>query len=84
MEANEISQLIADCNLSLDEKLSWHLTGNHYPPIDEEFIPIAKVAIDLANSGEWDTLIEYPNGIQRTVGFTVEGMHLEYFLENQQ
>ena len=81
-KADETSQLIADANLDLDSKLSWHLEGNHYPPIDKQFIPIAKQAIEHANSNEWDTILTYPNGLQRTVEFTVENMHLNWFLED--
>ena len=81
-KADETSQLIADANLDLDSKLSWHLEGNHYPPIDKQFIPIAKQAIEHANNNEWNTILTYPNGLQRTVEFTVENMHLNWFLED--
>lgn len=80
MNANEISQLIADSPLSLEEKLSWHLTGVHFPPITEEFIPVAKSAIELAKNGEWYTILEYPNGLRKNVYYTIEGMHLHFFL----
>lgn len=81
-KADETSQLIAEANLDLDAKLSWHLEGNHYPPIDKSFIPIAKQAIEHANNDEWDAVLTYPNGLQRTVEFTVENMHLDWFLED--
>lgn len=81
-KADETSQLIAEANLDLDAKLSWHLEGNHYPPIDKLFIPIAKQAIEHANNNEWDFVLTYPNGLQRTVEFTVENLHLDWFLED--
>ena len=84
MNADKTSKLIAESRLNIDDKLSMHLEGNHYPPIDKRFIPVAKQAIELAQQGDWDTLLSYPNGIQRTVAFTVEGMNLKYFLEEDE
>ena len=82
MKADHTSKLIAQANLDLASKLSWHLQGNHYPPIDKVFIPVAIQAIQLANDGHWDALINYPNGLQRTVQFTVEHLHLQWFLDD--
>jgi len=81
-KADETSQLIAESNLTIEEKLSLHLEGNHYPPINKTFIPVAQSAIEYAKHGEWDNVLEYPNGLRRTVEFTIENMHLEWFLEN--
>lgn len=71
-------------NLSLEAKLSWHLQGNHYPPIDEAFIPVAVQAIECANTNNWDTLIDMPNGLSRTASFIVENMHLEPFVDDME
>ncbi len=76
-----ISRDIAAAPIDLHAKMQWHLTGNHYPPIDKSFIPVAVEAIELANMGAWRTLITYPNGLQRTVFDTIESLHLEPFLE---
>jgi hypothetical protein len=78
---SDIAQAIADAPLSLEAKLSWHLTGNHYPPVDEAFIPVCLEAINLANLGYYDAELEYPNGLIRTVQHCIDGLHLEYFLE---
>lgn len=83
-KADETSKLIASADLDLKAKLSWHLQGNHYPPIDESFIPVAIEAIQLANNDYWDVVLDYPNGLQRTVAFTVEHLHLQWFLDNQE
>lgn len=82
MKADETSKLIASAGLDLRAKLDWHLRGNHYPPIDVAFIPVAMQAIQLADNGDWDTLLDYPNGLQRTVAFTVEHLHLQWFLDS--
>ena len=67
--------------LSQEQALRWHLQYNHYPPIDEVFIPIAEQAIELANVGDWEVELELPNGLEKAVSFIVEGMHLESFLD---
>jgi hypothetical protein len=81
---DSISQAIADAPLSLEDKLSWHLTGNHYPPVNEQFIPICIQAIKLANEGDYDSELVYPNGLVRTVRHCIEGLHLEFFLNNEE
>jgi hypothetical protein len=77
----EIGQEIANSPLSLEDKLSWQLTANHYPPVGNEFIPIATLAILHAKDNDWDTVLEFPNGLQRTVSFVVEGLHLQPFID---
>lgn len=71
---------IADSPLDLEAKMDWHLTGNHYPPIDKVFIPVAIDAIQRANTNNWDDVLEYPNGLRRTVLYTVDNLHLEPFI----
>ena len=73
---------IANSPLSLEEQLSWHLEGNHYPPIDKAFIPVAMTAISMANDDNWDAEIDMPNGLTRTVEFIVTNMHLEPFVSS--
>jgi hypothetical protein len=48
------------------------------------FIPTAKRAIELANEGEWDTEIEMPNGITLTVSAIIEGLHLDFYLDDDE
>lgn len=71
---------VAEGTVSLDSALYWHLTSNHFPPIDASFIPAAKQAIEWANDELWDARIEMPNGRTLSVSKIVEGMHLEPFL----
>jgi len=65
-----------------DGSLTWHLQFAHYPPIHPDFLLVARQAIRLANEGKWKELIKYPNGLKRTVRYTIEGLRLETFLDN--
>jgi len=67
--------------MTMEQKLLYHLTSNHYPPINEAFVATAMVAVLLANTNIWDVELIYPNGLKRTVAHTIEGLHLEAFLE---
>ena len=76
----EIGKRIAASGLPLEEMMSWHLTGNHEPPVDEVFIPVAVEAIILARRGIWDQALLMPNGLSRTVEFIVDNLHLGPFI----
>ena len=78
------TEIAGATNLTLEQQLSWHLQGNHYPPIDEAFIPVAKEAIKHAEEEDWDHVISMPNGFDRTVAFIVENMHLQPFVESME
>ena len=71
---------LAESGVPLETALAIHLKSNHYPPIHEAFIPVAKEAIALAEDEEWDAELTYPNGLVRTVAHTVEGLHLDAFI----
>ena len=79
LQAREIASL-AD----LTTAVTWHLRSNHYPPIHTDFVPVALKAIYLAGEGEYDAELEYPNGLVRTVAHTVEGLHLDAFIEGEE
>jgi hypothetical protein len=68
----------------LSTAVSWHLKSNHYPPVHEAFLPVALEAIELASQGDWDTIQEYPNGIERTVAHTIEGLHLDTYVTHDE
>lgn len=65
---------------SLKGALAIHLASNHYPPVNPVFIPTCVEAINLAANDDWDVEIEMPNGITKTVGDIVEGLHLSAFI----
>lgn len=54
---------IKDTGLSLREQLTWHLRGNHYPPIPSSMVDPCILAVNLASNGEWDSRVELPEGI---------------------
>ena len=66
---------------ALDSALAIHLSSNHYPPVDAVFSPVAKKAIKVAVEGDYDAELEYPNGLVRSVAHTVEGLHLDTFVD---
>lgn len=78
------TEIAGATNLTLEQQLSWHLQGNHYPPIDEAFIPVAKQAVECANKEDWDSVLAMPNGLDRTVAYIIEGLHLQPFVENME
>lgn len=82
LQAQEMASLVGD--ITLETAVGLHLRSNHYPPVHEAFIPVAIEAIDLANQGDWYAELEYPNGIERTVAHTIEGLHLGAFLDDQE
>lgn len=76
----DLGKAIADADMSIEDRLSWQLVANHTPSVSEDFIPVAKEAIFLACNENWDTVLEYPNGIRRTVAWTIAKLHLEPFV----
>jgi hypothetical protein len=69
----------------IDVALRWHLGSNHFPPIPEVF-DAAKAAIDAGNDGDYDRLIELPEGVSwrgqtsAPAHECIGGWHLEAFL----
>jgi len=80
LQASALAELAIDAN-ALHNALSMHLRSNHYPPISYAFIPVAKEAIALAEEGDYDSELEMPNGLTRTVQFIVQGLHLDAFIQ---
>lgn len=81
LQAREFAGLVSEKEMSLEQAVAWHLRSNHYPPVHEAFVPVAVEAINLASEGSWYTELEYPNGLTRTVLHTIEGLHLEAYLD---
>ncbi len=90
LQATEMAAL-AD----LDVALGWHLQSNHYPPVHSAFLPLAKQAVEkgarayvLAEISLYEEAqeilreqVEFPNGLIRTIGDVIEGLHLDAFVE---
>ena len=57
---------IATTDISLEQQLSWHLSGNHYPPIPQSMIPVCIEAIDAYWEDDTNKLIKLPfDGVDR-------------------
>jgi hypothetical protein len=57
---------IATTDVSLEQQLSWHLSGNHYPPIPQSMIPVCIEAIDAYWEEDYNRLIQLPiDGVDR-------------------
>lgn len=65
-----------------DRALTFHLQCIRYPPIHLVWLPVARQSIRLANKEMRSEVIKYPNGLERTVEFTIKGLHLETFLDS--
>ena len=95
MKVQEIAQLIADSQLSLEDKVNWHLRCNFDRPVPKVFIPVVMQAVWLDAYGfDWDaTELELPPGStfegksQASIRSIIEGHFLQPFLletaENQ-
>lgn len=74
-------------DLTLERSLSYHLTGNHYPPVPLSMVDPCIAAINAAKAREWDKLIDLPAGVswrgknQAPVSALIEGHHLECFID---
>ena len=84
LQASEFSNLVEQGSIQLDQALTWHLRGNHYPPVHLDFLAPAKKAIELANENDWTTEIQLPNGKVLTVSEIVRGLHLDSFIQSEE
>ena len=87
MSGKSMAEQVEEGNIGLRQALTWHLQGNHYPPLPVALVDVAEKAIILADMPEHG--IELPEGITFRGGKTVitaaeaiESMHLECFLED--
>jgi len=60
--------LATDTNITLEQGVSYHFAGNCYPPIPQFMVGVACEAIIAASEGNWDTLIELPDGVETRHG----------------
>ena len=74
---------IAETELTLEDQITWHLRGNHFPPIPKSMVKPCIEAIQAANEGNWDRMIGLPDGVgykgltAAPVSAIVEAHHLE-------
>ena len=82
--AQDMAEAVSEGEIDLHTALVDHLQANHFPPISPAFIPVAMEAIKCANEGTWEVMQTYPSGLLRPVRDTIEGLHLEPFLEEDE
>ncbi len=61
---------ITESNLSLEQQLSWHFSSNCYPPIPQQMIPVAKMAIFHYWEQDYDAMVDLPEGVEFRNGAT--------------
>jgi hypothetical protein len=80
---------IAETEITLEDQITWHLQGNHFPPIPKSMVKPCMEAIDAANEGDWDKLISLPEGTGyrgltvAPVHAIVESHHLETWITDE-
>jgi hypothetical protein len=73
--------------LPLEDQISIHLSGNHYPPVPQSMVQPCIEAIQLCNAEDSGELVDLPEGItwrgesQAPAYALVEGHHLEPWVE---
>ena len=57
---------MTETETTLEQQISWHLSGNHYPPIPQVMVPVCVQAIDAMKDGDAERRIEMPfDGVDR-------------------
>ena len=54
---------LAESNVSLEQQLTIHFSSNCYPPIPQQMIPTAKMAIFHFWEEDYDAMIQLPEGV---------------------
>jgi len=81
--ADSMKEVADDMGISLRQQLSWHLTGNHYPPVPTSMIEPCIQAIEAVREGDSEREIALPEGVSwrgretAPANAIVEGHHLE-------
>ena len=84
----DLAGFVGADTLALEQAVRIQLQNNHYPPIPEFFIPVCLQAIDLANQGLYDEVIDLPEGVTdattgqsvTSVSKLIEWAHLSFFI----
>ena len=77
---------LTEIGLSLEDQVLVHLTSNHYPPVPKFMVEPCIEAIDNANAGEWDKMVQLPEGVlfkgenEAPTSDMVEQHHLEFWI----
>lgn len=81
------AEQVSEGNIDLRAALHWHLTANHFPAIDPVWIDVAIEAIEVANHGFEETVLDRPDGFNGEKQYitaieVIEGLHLESFIDS--
>lgn len=79
-------------SLDMDQALTWHLRGNHYPPVPVSMVPVCRRAIEIGQAAQWGDadsaeLIKLPDGISwrgqdsAPAYAIIEAHHLDSFID---
>ena len=61
--AESMREIGDDMGVSLRQQLSWHLTGNHYPPVPTSMIEPCIQAIEAVREGDHEREVVLPEGV---------------------
>ena len=87
MQVMEMAEQVKEGSVDLETAVRWQLEYNSYPPIPLCMIEPCVAAIENAKVGEWDKLVDLPEGVlykgrhQATVEQVVTGHHLGVFVD---
>lgn len=85
------TQLVEMLGMGVERRaaMAWHLRHNHYPPVPESMVNPCLEAIDYGLYGEYDELVELPEGVtwrgetEAPAWAIIEGHHLTAWLETE-
>ena len=79
---------LAGSEMSLEQQIAIHFSGNCYPPIPKMMIPVAVEAINAYRDGEFAKVIQLPDGALFRNGENwvfasqaIESLHLDAWLD---
>lgn len=88
LQAREMVEQLGSDNLR--RAISWHLTSNHFPAIDNSMVEPCIEAIENANNKEWDKMVRLPEGVEyqgssaAPTNAIINQHHLLMFLEENE
>ena len=82
--ASEMAEAVNNRSLDINQALTYHLQCNHFPPVSRAFIPACIEAIQLVSQGDYDDMIDLPNGRRMAAAEVVKGLHLDAFIEQEE
>lgn len=81
---------LAESGISLEQAITYHLRGNHFPPVPTSMVQPCIEAIEACNNEDYDAEIKMPEGItyrgRKTAPASaiVEGHHLDAWLNGEE